>query len=197
MTQDHRPGLRERKKAKTRAVIQSQAMRLFREQGYDATTIQQIIDAAEVSETTFFRYFPTKEDLVLHDGDDYVLREALRAQPHGRSAIETFRAAFQQAFSGMSSTEEVQQRERITLILTVPKLRERMLDRLLAAVHLVADELAARTGRPPNDLEIRTVAGAIVGVGMTVMEILADDPEADVPELVDRALSYLQRGVSL
>ena len=50
-----RPGLRERKKAQTRAAIQAYALRLFREQGYDATTIEQIIDAADVSETTFFR----------------------------------------------------------------------------------------------------------------------------------------------
>ncbi|ABW13376.1 regulatory protein TetR [Parafrankia sp. EAN1pec] len=49
------PGLRERKKARTRAAIQTHALRLFREQGYNATTVEQIIDAAEVSETTFFR----------------------------------------------------------------------------------------------------------------------------------------------
>jgi AcrR family transcriptional regulator len=63
-------GLRERKKAKTRAAIQAHALRLFAKQGYDETTIDQIADAAEVSQSTFFGYFPTKEDVVLHDRFD-------------------------------------------------------------------------------------------------------------------------------
>jgi len=66
-------GLRERKKAKTRAAIRREAMRLFREQGYEETTVEQIAEAAEVSPSTFFRYFPTKEDVVLQDDFDVVV----------------------------------------------------------------------------------------------------------------------------
>jgi AcrR family transcriptional regulator len=53
-------GLRERKKAKTRATIRTEAFRLFRQQGFQATTVEQVAAAAEVSPATFFRYFPTK-----------------------------------------------------------------------------------------------------------------------------------------
>ena len=67
------PGLRERKKAKTRAAIQTQALRLIAEQGYEATTVEQIAEAAEISPSTFFRYFPTKEDVVVEDDYDPLL----------------------------------------------------------------------------------------------------------------------------
>jgi AcrR family transcriptional regulator len=62
--------LRERKKVKTRAAIQQHALRLVREQRYEATTVEQIADAAEVSPSTFFRYFPTKKAVALYDDPD-------------------------------------------------------------------------------------------------------------------------------
>ena len=76
-----KPGLRERKKAKTRAAIQEVALRLFERQGYEATTIEQIAEAAEVSPSTFFRYFGSKEDVVVYDALDPILIEAWRKQP--------------------------------------------------------------------------------------------------------------------
>src|ERR1700694_4306632 len=60
-------GVRERKKLKTRESIQRTALRLFEKQGYEETTIEQIAAAAEISPSTFFNYFPTKEDVVLYD----------------------------------------------------------------------------------------------------------------------------------
>src|ERR1039458_5497120 len=76
-------GLRERKQARTRASLREHALRLFGEQGYHATTVEQIAAAAEVSPSTFFRYFPTKEDLVLQDDMDTRMIEALERQPAG------------------------------------------------------------------------------------------------------------------
>ena len=86
-------GLRERKKARTRAAIREHALRLFREQGYHATTVEQIAEAAEVSPSTFFRYFPTKEDVVLQDDFDILGIAAFEAQPAELSPIAAFRAA--------------------------------------------------------------------------------------------------------
>src|SRR5690348_11718013 len=100
-----RPGLRERKKARTRAAIREHAFRLFREQGYDATTVEQIADAAEVSPSTFFRYFPTKEDVVLQDDMELLWFDALRAQPKQASTIAAIRASLGQAFANISDQD--------------------------------------------------------------------------------------------
>src|SRR5574337_1236534 len=93
------PGLRERKKAKTRAAIQGHALRLFREQGYEATTVEQIAAAAEVSPSTFFRYFSTKEDVVLYDDLDPLLIAAFAAQPAELSPIQAMRGALQRVLA--------------------------------------------------------------------------------------------------
>src|ERR1700744_6700684 len=91
--QDQQPGLRERKKARTRASLREHALRLFREQGYQATTVEQIAAAAEVSPSTFFRYFPTKEDVVLNDDMDTRVLEALARQPAELAPLAAVRAA--------------------------------------------------------------------------------------------------------
>ncbi len=95
-------GLRERKKARTRAAIREHALRLFREQGYSGTTVEQIADAAEVSPATFFRYFPTKEDVVLQDDFDIITLAALAAQPAELSPVAAFRAAAAAAWRQLS-----------------------------------------------------------------------------------------------
>src|SRR5215472_6346756 len=120
-----RPGLRERKKARTRAAIREHALRLFREQGYEATTVDQIADAADVSPSTFFRYFPTKEDVVLQDEFDVLALEAFEAQPHELSTVAAFRAAARSAFASLGQDELLQFRATTELILTVPELRAR------------------------------------------------------------------------
>lgn len=189
-------GLRERKKARTRAAIQTHALRLFREQGYDATTIEQITEAAEVSETTLFRYFPTKESLVLSDDYDPRLVAAFQAQPEDVAPLRAMRAAFHEVFGMLSPEERASQRERIALILAVPALRAAMLGQFADAMQLLAGAFAGRIGRRPDDFAVRTVAGAVVGVMFAVLAELAEDPEADMAGLIDAAMAQLETGLA-
>jgi AcrR family transcriptional regulator len=190
-------GLRERKKARTREAIQTHALALFREQGYSATTVDQIIQAAEVSETTFYRYFPTKRDLVLTDDLDPLFVEAVRAQPAQLSTIEAIRAAFGAILSRLSPSEEAGQRERLTLILSVPELRVAMLDQFAEAIKLLNGVIAERAGLTPDDPAVRTLAGAIIGVGIMTLFAFAADPTADMSVLLDESIAHLQAGLAL
>jgi AcrR family transcriptional regulator len=195
---DHRPtGLRERKKVRTRAAIQSHALRLFREQGYDATTVQQIIEEVEVSASTFFRYFPTKADVVLSDEFDPVIVAAFREQPRELSVIQALRAAFAQAFAQISDDDRAVQEDRMLLVLSVPELRAAMLDQFASAMGLLAEIIAERTGRSPTDVSVRTFAGAVVGAAMAAMFAIADDPSSDVAETIDQSMACLQDGLRL
>jgi len=196
-TSPARPGLRERKKARTRATIQACAMRLFREQGYDATTIEQIIEAADVSETTLFRYFPAKEDLVLQDGYDPLLIAAFQAQPSQLAPVAALRAAFAAAFAGMTADQRAEQKERVALTFTVPRLRAAALDQVSQAMQLLAGAMAERSGRRPDDFTVRTVVGAIVGAAMAVGAAITEDPDADLPALIDQAIAHLEPGLTL
>ena len=129
VSQDRPCGLRERKKARTRAAIREHALRLFRENGYQRTTVEQIAAAAEVSPSTFFRYFPTKEDLVLQDDMDTRMIEAFERQPSGLSPVAAVRAGVREAFSSYTEAELETVRETTTLTMTVPEVRARAMAR--------------------------------------------------------------------
>jgi AcrR family transcriptional regulator len=194
-------GLRERKKARTRAAIRQHALRLFREQGYGATTIEQISAAAEVSPATFFRYFPTKEDVVLQDDFDVVTLEALQAQPRDLSPIAAFRGAAAAARAQLSAEDAAQFAETTRLTLSVPEIRARALDELVRTTEVITAAIAARTGRSPDDFAARNLAGAIIGVIMTAtMPWHLHDGGTDVDEMFDRidaGLAHLEAGLPL
>ena len=191
------PGLRERKKAKTRAAIQRHALQLFREQGYEATTVEQIAAAAEVSPSTFFRYFRTKEDVALYDSLDPLFIAAFEAQPAELSPVQAMRHALRQVFAIMPAVETEQQWERGRLILRVPELRMRMLDQVVEAVQLFAELVARRVGRRADDLAVRTYAGAMIGAVLSAVLIGMKDPQADFIGLMDASLAYLEAGLPL
>jgi len=201
-SQDRPCGLRERKKARTRAAIREHALRLFREQGYQRTTVEQIAAAAEVSPSTFFRYFPTKEDLVLQDDMDTRMVEAFERQPAGLGAIAAIRGAIGEMLSSYDEADLDLILETTTLTMTVPEVRARAMDEFGRTIAVISEALAKRAGRPADDLAVRAVAGAIIGVIMSITmpwEGWSSDRQVivDMFERIDQALGLLEDGLPL
>lgn len=194
---DARPGLRERKKAKTRAAIQSHALRLFSTDGYHATTVDQIAEAAEVSQSTFFRYFPTKEDVVLHDRYDPALLAAFHAQPADLSPVEALRRAITDVLGQLPAEDLKLEATRGRLVFTVPELRARFMDQVSTTVQMLAEAIAARVGRSPDDFAVRNFAGALVGVALAAATSINEDPEGDYLTAFNRGLEHLEAGLPL
>jgi AcrR family transcriptional regulator len=188
---------RERQKAKTRAAIQHQALRLFREQGYEATTIEQIAEAAEVAPSTCFRYFPAKEDLVLTDDYDPLIVEAFGAQPPGLGPVEAVRRALREVLGGLTEDELADMHDRAELALAVPELRAATLDQFAQTIRQITDLITRQTGRADDDFPVRNLAGAILGVMISAEFYWAEHPGSNLVALLDDALAHLESGLPL
>lgn len=189
------PGLRERKKLKTRLAIRDATYRLIREQGYEATTVEQIAEAAEVSPSTVFRYFPTKEDIVLTDEFDPLLETQLRERPADEPIVESLRIVLRRAVSFGFAEEPEISRLRTKLMTEVPAVRSRMLESMSVTGGILCRVIAERTGRDPGDLEVRAFAMGLIGALTETAAYWAErDHEDDLPALVDRTLDVLTAG---
>jgi len=188
-TADPRPvGLRERKRQRTRAAIQAAGLQLFAIQGYDATTCEQIAAVAEVSPATFFRYFPTKEDVVLSDEYDDLIVALLHDRPAGESPVRAVRRSLAAGLEAVYAADVEVIRERLRLVLSVPALRARLYEQQRATSTVLAAELAGRMGGAPLDLEVRAVAAAIAAAAALAVEEWAEHG-GHLPAVVDRALA--------
>jgi AcrR family transcriptional regulator len=174
-------GLRERKKARTKAEIQRQALRLFSEQGYAETSVEQIAAAAEVSPSTFFRYYPTKDDVVLADFMDRRTMELLVDAPAELDPLAALRYAVVEGMTSLPAEDLALETLRNQLIRTIPELRRGMIAEMTRPIGLLAEALEHRLGREPGDPDVQMFAAAAVGALITVSH-----PEAEaVPSYTD------------
>ncbi len=198
-TPNHRPsGLRERKKERTRSAIQDAALRLFREQGYASTTVRQIADAAEVSQQTFFRYFPSKADTVLQDLFDPALAEAFATQPAELGATAAFRSALRQVATALTEEQIALETERRALLSEVDDLPAVVSTQLQTAMGRYTDALARRSGQRADSPAVRTWVGAMSGIAVSCYLAWAANPDqAEVFQLIDESMAMLEDGISV
>lgn len=193
-----KPGLRERKKIKTRRAIRRTAYRLFEELGYDATPVGRIAEAADVSPSTFFRYFPTKEDIVLTDEYDALLAAGIRARPHDEPVVDSLRQGALAALRELAGQDRTDLRRRGRLIRDVPAIRGRTAEMTARDTAAISAILAERTGRPADDLELRVIgAAAVAGLQEALLHWAEDGCTTRLEDLIHRAMDVLARGLTV
>jgi AcrR family transcriptional regulator len=183
--------LRERKKLKTRESIQREAMRLIQKQGYEKTTIEQIAAAVEISPSTFFNYFPNKEDVVLYDAYDPMIGKLLLERP----ADEPLSVAIRNVLEEMAGIFE-RDREiilaRARLWLDEPSLRARLWEELERGRDFMSMLIAQRSGRDADDFDIRVTVMVIVMAAMEAMrEWVRHDGQGSFVTTVSHALDLV------
>lgn len=191
-------GLRERKKLKTRAQLTDAAFRLFTERGFNGTTIEDIVEEVEVSPRTFFRYFDSKEDVVIGFFDDLglQLRTFLAERPAEESPFEAVR----NALGGLADVY-TDQAERVmsakALSQGTPAIRARLLDKHARWESGLTEELSLRLGVDPGqDPRPRLIAAvALAAFSTAVTSWCACAGRERLRELVATALETVGRGL--
>ena len=203
------PGLRERKKVRTRELIAETARSLFAERGFEHVTIAEIAEAADVAVQTVFNYFPTKEDLVFWrlEAFEAELLSAIRDRPAGESAITAF-GRFVRRPRGLLAEADANARERLAGITRTiagsPALLARERETLARYTASLAALIADEQGGAPGDIAPIVAANALMGVHHALVAqaragIVAATPHAIVRQQLlaqaDRALELLEQGL--
>ncbi|WP_019932936.1 TetR/AcrR family transcriptional regulator [Nocardia sp. BMG111209] len=191
-----RAGLRERKKEQTRRRIIEVALQLCDSQGFEATTVEQIADAADVSPRTVNRYFELKEDIILAPTEEWGRRVAveLRNQPITGNELLALRNAHL-VVAELSTTDETlpfswfQQMQRI--MRASAAVRSRSMDFIDTKTAELNAALGERLGLDADSLTVRLIAAtwhAVIRTGMECDSALAECPPAAAPDLMVRAV---------
>lgn len=177
MTEDGEPaGLRERKRAHSRATAVDTAMRLFAERGYDAVTVADICAAADIAPRTFFRYFPTKEDVLAEPARQMAgrLTEAIAAAPAGLADAQVLAGALQELAGYV-----VARREELAVFFRAAAgasaVRTHPFLHLSSRERQITDQLAVRRGVAADWRTRLLVARALAGYRVWLDDLVTGD----------------------
>lgn len=195
--------LRERKKQRTKDALVDAAFELFQRKGFDATTIDEIADAVEVSPRTFFRYFESKEDvaLTLMDRQFAVIYESLAARPPHEPVLTALRHAvvdmIRAAEQGTAGFDADRFSSSQKLVSSCPSIHARSMEVCAFKVEELAGHIAKRMGVGADDPRPTLVAAVATTAVQTAMAAWREShPEVTTSVLADRALALLEAGIN-
>lgn len=183
-------GLRARKKARTRQALAQAALQQCLRRGFDAVTVAEIADAAEVSVTTLFSYFPSKEALLfdLEPQIDAGLTAAVRDRPAGQDVLEAIRA-YLLTLPPWDPTIRTRYQQFSALVRNTPALSSYWQQMWMGHASTLAKAIAAEHGLDEPDLHSRAVAEFAVVAAMLA------EREPDPPDALTQALALLRAGL--
>jgi AcrR family transcriptional regulator len=193
-----RPGLRERKKQRTREAIARAAHELFVERGYQATTLPDIAEAADVSTRTIFAYFPSKEDILFDDLEQMkaALARALADRPEGKDALETVREFILNAQQADTSEIDAQLHHCIS---SEPTLRNQMRARIAQLAEVIAPAIAQDLAIPEDDPRTQLVTASLTAAFNLLADRGATKTRPWTPEelagQIDPVFTFLRGGL--
>ena len=179
-------GLRHRKKIATRRAIRRSAIHLFEQQGFANTTIEQIAAASDVSARTFYRYYATKEAVLICDQAEPIVA-AFRDAPAHLSPVAAYRHAVNAYFAGLSDDDRHDTIVAQHMLYSLHETRGVLYAEYTELMALMTDALQYRPGPSLGLAERRVIAGAIIGVLMAV-----SDGEPLPEESLGNALDILE-----
>jgi AcrR family transcriptional regulator len=180
--------LRSRKKERTRLAIEDAALELFAEEGYEATTVDQIAERAEVSKATFFRYFATKGEVIFgRERDQHLdLQEAIVGRPPSEADLTAVLCAIRERWVPTLDPDRTARQTRAAR--TSPVLRGLSFDLGLRLQLDISDAIARRRGLDVPDQRCRLVAGmAFAALSNGVNSWMDDGGSGDLGTAIDRA----------
>jgi AcrR family transcriptional regulator len=177
------------KAERTRAALMRAALELFEERGYESTTAAAIAERAGVTEMTFFRYFPSKDSVLIADPYDPLIAEAIRRQPAALSALAAAIRAIADGWKAVPPPASGEVRDRLRIVSRTPSLRGAIARNNRATEDAIAGALVDR-GVAKTDARI--AAAATMGALSAALLDWADGDDPDLGTAIDAALRVLQ-----
>src|SRR5919106_1043729 len=184
-----------RKRDRPRRTLQAEAVRLFAQKGFQATTIEEIAAAAEVAPRTFFRYFSSKEEVVFWSEHQPMLAGHVAARPDHEPAAEALRRGLVDGLASFYEQDRERLLERSKLACRTPALQPRWRQQQADLAAGMAQILAGRLGVYADDLEVRAIAAAVAAaLFVAIEEWQAPDGPGGLRGLIDPAPGSVPAG---